>query len=278
MNHIFITYGDKGYEAAKEKIVSEAKATGEFSDIYVYGKEDLSGELLTSEVIKVKRGGGLWSWKPDVILSTMLKHKKGDAIVYCDAGCSIYPSKEWKKIWRKLEKNDIIAQRIFQRTDKWTRKEIIDYFPDNEKQWLTMCQYQATIIIIIISDFTLQFVREWRDVMIKHPDMIKDVSESEKKKQLPCFIENRHDQALYSALIYKYLAKPEFASKIYTQWEHIEDLDIFHKQAIRATRLRQGQQETIRQKQKAIIKRLIKDFILKPFYYCPLHWWYNKNN
>lgn len=277
MKHIFITYGDQGYEAAKEKIVSEAKKTGEFSYIYAYSKNNLSKELLASDIIKVKRGGGLWSWKPDIILSTMLKHNKGDVIVYCDAGCSIYPSKEWSCIWKILESHDIICQRIFQRTDHWTRKEIIDNFPNNGKRWLSMCQYQATIIIKI-SDFTLHFIKEWRDMMIYHPEMVEDVSENDKVKQLPCFIENRHDQALYSALVYKYLANPNYSTKIYTQWEHIEDLDIFHKQAIRATRLRQGQKETIKHKLKATIKRILKDFFIKPLFYNPLHWWNNKNN
>lgn len=275
MKHIFITYGDTGYEAAKAKIVQEAKRTGEFEEIHAYGREDLSDELLASDIIKIKRGGGLWSWKPDVILSTMEKHQKGDALVYCDAGCSLYPSREWSKIWKRLENHDIIAQRIFQRTSDWTRREIIEYFSTNKKGWLSKCQYSATIIIII-SDFTLQFVREWRDLMIEHPHFAMDVPDEKIKEQMPGFKENRHDQAIYSALIYKYLSDSSTKQKICTQWEHFEDLDPFRKQAIRATRLRQGEQETTSHKRMAIIKRIIKDFCLKPFYYAPLQWWYSR--
>lgn len=278
MAHIFITYGDRGYEAAKEKIISEAKATGVFSYVYAYDRSDLSRELLSSKVIDYQRGGGLWSWKPDIILSTMLKHNKGDAIVYCDAGCTIQTSTEWGRIWKTLERYDMIAQRIFQRSDRWTRREILDYFPDNGKYWHSMCQYQATIIVIIISDFTIQFVREWRNMMILHPEMVADVLEHERQSQLSCFIENRHDQALYSALIYKYLSSSMYSMKICTQWEHIEDLDVFHRQAIRATRLRYGQKESVRHKFVAVIKRILKDSLLKPLYYSPLHWWYTKHN
>lgn len=276
MKHIFITYGDADYEAAKAKIAAEAEATREFNAIYTYGREDLSSELLSSEVIKVKRGGGLWSWKPDVLLSTMQRYDKGDAIVYCDAGCTLQACKEWRNIWQRLEHYDIIAQRIFQRTDKWTRKEIIDHFADNSKSWLAKCQFQATVIIII-SDFSLQFVREWRNLMIEHPIFAMDVTAEERSRQLPQFIENRHDQAIYSALIYKYLNNHETRSRIYTQWEHIEDFDPFCRQAIRATRLRQGQEETRVLKWKRIVKRLAKDFVLKPFYYVPLEWWYDKH-
>ena len=272
---IFITYGDIGYEAAKNKIVNEAGATGEFDEIIAYGLENLSTELINSDVFKVKRGGGLWSWKPDVILKTMNSHNDGDVIVYCDAGCSLYASSEWNKFWKILQTHDIIAQRIYQRTDHWTRKEIIDYFKDNGTSWLSLCQFQATIIIII-SDFTRQFVREWRDLMIEHPEFAMDVPQEQRSEQLPCFIENRHDQAIYSALIYKYLNNPVTRGKIFTQWEHIEDLAPFCKQAIRATRLRHGEEETTRLKVKAIVKRIIKDYCLKPFYYGPMQWWYSR--
>lgn len=274
MKRIFITYGDAGYEEAKSKLVKEAYKTREFDVVLSYNREDLSRELLASEIINIPRGGGLWSWKPDVLLQTMRRSDLGDAIVYCDAGCSLYPAKEWKLIWRKLEQYDIIAQRIYQRTYHWTRKEIIDYFPENGKAWLSLCQYQATIILRV-SDFTLRLISEWRDIMINHPKLVMDVAPEDRKYQQPQFIENRHDQAIYSALIYKYLRNPETARLIYTQWEHIEDYDPFFKQAIRATRLRHGEKETLNHRRIAMMKRVVKDFILKPFYYAPLQWWHN---
>lgn len=273
MKHIFITYGDTGYEAAKAKIVKEAKDTGAFDEIYAYGREDLSDTLLASDVIKIKRGGGLWSWKPDIILSTMECAQDGDIVVYCDAGCTVYPSKEWKCYWKKLENHDILAQRIFQRTEHWTRKEILDKFANNGVHWSLCYQYLATIIIIKVSDFTRQFVREWRDLMITNPELVMDVDPKDRITQHASLIENRHDQAVYSALVYKYLSDASAKDKIYTQWEHIEDLDPFYKQAIRATRLRQGEEETIQRKRVAIMKRLVKDYCFKPFYYAPLQWW-----
>lgn len=271
----FITYGDEAFCDARKKIAKEAESLGEFDKIIPFERSMLSKELLKSEIINEKRGGGLWSWKPDIIWQAMQKGKKGDYIVYCDAGCSLYPSKEWKNIWKKLEKYDIIAQRIYQRTDHWTRKEIIDYFSDNGQSWLSMCQFQATIIIII-SDFTLQFINEWREIMLNHSHLAMDVKDEERKHQLPQFIENRHDQAIYSALVYKYLRRPETRNLIYTQWEHIEDLDPFCSQAIRATRLRCGEVESTSHRRKAIAKRLIKDFIIKPCYYIPLQWYYGQ--
>lgn len=275
MKRIFITYGDTGYESAKAKIVKEAMDTGEFDGIYTYGREDLSDELLASDVISIKRGGGLWSWKPDIILATMERMQDGDIIVYCDAGCTLYPSQEWKRYWKKLENHDILAQRIFQRTEYWTRKELLEMFAANGENWPKCFQYQATPMFKV-SDFSKQFVREWRDLMISNPILAMDVTDEERSNQHSSFVENRHDQAIFSSLVYKYLSNLDTKEKIYTQWEHIEDLDPFFKQAIRATRLRQGENETSFHRWNGIIKRVIKDFFFKPFYYTPLQWWYSR--
>lgn len=276
MKKVLITYGDKKFEMSKNRFIQNAHAINIFDEIIAYSDKDLSEELKQSEIINEKRGGGLWSWKPDVILTTLNKMEDGDILVYCDSGCTVYPCNEWNHIWKSLENHDIIAQRIYQRTDKWTRKSIIDYFAQtNSKNWTKCYQHMATAIILKATPFTRAFVSEWKDMMISHPEMVKDVTIEEKVNEAECFIENRHDQAFYSALTYKYLNNPTYKNKILTKWEHIEDYDIICPQAIRATRLRNGEsKEPPRTKAKAILKRLVKDYIFRPFFYAPLQMFY----
>lgn len=276
MKKVLITYGDKKFEMSKNRFIQNAHAINIFDEIIAYSDKDLSEELKQSEIINEKRGGGLWSWKPDVILTTLNKMEDGDILVYCDSGCTVYPCNEWNHIWKSLENHDIIAQRIYQRTDKWTRKSIIEYFAQtNSKNWTKCYQHMATAIILKVTPFTRAFVSEWKDMMISHPEMVKDVTIEEKVNEAECFIENRHDQAFYSALTYKYLNNPTYKNKILTKWEHIEDYDIICPQAIRATRLRNGEsKEPPRTKAKAILKRLVKDYIFRPFFYAPLQMFY----
>lgn len=276
MKKVLITYGDKKFEMSKNRFIQNAHAINIFDEIIAYSDKDLSEELKQSEIINEKRGGGLWSWKPDVILTTLNKMEDGDILVYCDSGCTVYPCNEWNHIWKSLENHDIIAQRIYQRTDKWTRKSIIEYFAQtNSKNWTKCYQHMATAIILKATPFTRAFVSEWKDMMISHPEMVKDVTIEEKVNEAECFIENRHDQAFYSALTYKYLNNPTYKNKILTKWEHIEDYDIICPQAIRATRLRNGEsKEPPRTKAKAILKRLVKDYIFRPFFYAPLQMFY----
>ena len=273
----FVTYGDNKFEDAKKIITKQAELTGEFDSVFAYGENDVSEELKESAIFKIKRGGGVWSWKPDVIWQSMQRFEEGDVIVYCDAGCTLQKAKEWKWYWKKLKKHDIIAQRILMRNDHYTRKELLDqYMGTNGKGWSYCYQYQATVVVVVVSDFTRCFIKEWRDLMIKYPTFAMDVTEEERNLQHPTLIENRHDQAIYSTLIYKYLNNPETRNKIYTCWERIEDLHPFRKQAIRATRLRHGERETNTLIVERIIKRLVKEYFLIPFYYSPRQFWYSK--
>lgn len=276
MKRIFITYGDEKFIEAKRKIIEEARQTGEFDEVMSYGYDDLTDELKNSKIIKEPRGGGLWSWKPDVIWSTMQNAGDGDIIVYCDSGCTVQKSNEWKWYWKKLEHHDIIAQRILMRNDHYTRKELIDkYIETNGQGWPLCYQYQATVVVAV-GDFTRKFVKEWRDIMIQQSHLAMDVTPQERPGQHSTLVENRHDQAVYSSLIYKYLRIPEYRDRIFTCWEKIEDCTLFRKQAIRATRLRLGQNESVKLHLKRIYKRFFKHYILIPFVIAPRQWWYNK--
>lgn len=209
-----------------------------------------------------------------MILSVLEKYHDGDIIFYCDAGCSLYKSPEWHKIFHSLELSDMFVQRIYKRNDCWSRKEVLDAFADNHRKWERCYQYLATSIAFTNSQFSRQFVKEWLNLMVTRPTLVMDVAENDRITQHRTFVENRHDQAIFSALVYKYLTK--FQKIIHTQWEHIEDYDPIFKQAIRATRLRHGEKESFESLFIGSLKRLIKDYILKPFYFAPLQWWYSK--
>lgn len=278
MRIVLITFSDDKFEPAKQRLVCQAEKTGVFDKIIPYSPSMVSKAIKDLPTWNIGRGCGLWTWKPDIIMQTIEKLEDGDIVVYADAGCSVYRSPEWDAIVKILNKFDIIAQRLYQRTDNWTRKELLDFFIDgNGKYWPKLYQYEATVILKV-SDFTKKLIWEWLNLIIDHPEFVMDVTEEEKRSQHPCFIENRHDQAIYSALIYKYYLKPENKRKIYAMWEHIEEYDPFSKQAIRTTRLRDGKDETRQRRTKRMTKRLIKDFLMKPFYYAPMQYLYNYKN
>lgn len=269
MKKIFITYGDERFRSARARIVKYAQSTNEFDAVISWGKADISRELKDSKIISVERGGGLWSWKPDIILKTMELYNDGDFIVYCDSGCVLQSSKEWNWYWKKLQRKDIIAQLIYTRTDKWSRKELLDYFIENGDYWQMCYMFLATTVILVINDFTRMLVQKWRDLMIFHSELAMDVKVNERINQHKSFIENRHDQAVFSALIYNTLFCSNYSNRVCVIWERIEDLHPFRKQAIRAARLRMGEEESQITRIRMMIKRLVKEYLLYPSFYIP---------
>lgn len=251
--NIFITYGDANFTESKKRIVEEAYAVGIFDKVIAYSPKDVSERVKHSCLMTTKRGGGLWVWKPDVLLQTMNNANDGDKIFYCDAGCTLRKSSEWKRYLQVLDTYSIYAMKIHQKTYKWTRKEVCDYFSTNPNGWLNEWQCCATVVVVVDA-LTRMFVEEWLAIMIEHPEFVQDVPISKKHLQNKGFIENRHDQAIYSALIYKY----RNTGRIKFAWEHIEEYDLLIPQSIVASRLGDGKRLTLGEKIYGTLKWVIK--------------------
>ncbi len=266
MKRRFITYGDKRFEAAKARIVREAQATGEFDLVTAYGPEDLTDALRCSAVFSERRGGGLWSWKPDILATEMDKMQTGDIVVYADAGCEIVSGREWRKYWRILQAKEIIAQRIYQVNERWTRRSLAAAFTENPEDWLQHCQFMATVVMMRKTPLTVRIVDDWRRLMMEHPEMVRDVAQDERSGESERFIENRHDQAVFTALIYRELGCADSRSRIHIQWEHVENLDPFRSQVVRAMRWNRDEPIPFRRRLREKLLRIAKDMMRRPFY------------
>ncbi|MBQ3287906.1 MAG: hypothetical protein IJH50_00675 [Kiritimatiellae bacterium] len=265
-----VSYGDGTFRPAARRIAAEAVATGEFDGVFSYGRDDVSELVRKCPAFSVPRGAGLWSWKPDIILKALGEISDGDVLVYCDAGCSLYRGSEWKWIWREMDGCDLLVQRIYQKMERWSRAELVQEFKDISFRGLH--QFMATVIVAVKSDFTMRFFTEWRRYMSERLELFSDVTPEERLKQPPCLIESRHDQSVFSALAYRCLAKPETRNRILARWEHVENLDVFFSQVIRATRWpgESPYRPSLRDRIASSARRFLKDFIWKPFIACPV--------
>lgn len=266
MKRYFITYGDEAFAGAKKRIAEEAKATGQFDEVLVYGPDDVSEAVRNGPLWNERRGGGYWTWKPDVILQTLQNAEEGDVVVYVDGGCEVAKGREWKRYWRIMESKELIVQRIYQINRKWTRKTVQDACSDVSKLWLNQCQFMATVIFFKKTAMTVRLVSEWRRLMIEHPEMVGDVSVEDRWNEAAEFIENRHDQTVFSALVYRRLFDAEERCRICAQWEHIENLSPFRSQVIRAMRNKTDISVSRWRKLKEMVLRVVKDVVRKPYF------------
>jgi hypothetical protein len=266
MKKYFITYGDERYAKSVERIKQEAERLNIFDEIICYSPADLGADILQCEAMQHKRGGGYWAWKPYVILKTLKTIKDGDIVVYCDAGCTLSESKEWDKWFSLLKTHDIIAFLIHQRNENYCRKNVLDYFKTNPCNWEKAYMASATTTTKK-NERTLRFFEEWTYIMLNRPELVLDVADEERHLEKENFVENRHDQSVFSGLIYKH----RNTVPVYMQWENYENASL-SKRAIVATRISDTDRRSST-KAAEYLKYYLKR-ILNIIYYSPVQWYW----
>lgn len=246
MKKVFLTFGDgsENFIAARRRVAREAVVTGQFDEVLDCGWEDVSLEMQKSPLRTCKRGCGYWAWKPDLIYSQLLKMDDGDILVYCDSGNVIHKNRrQWKKLFALLNQFDCVFRRISSCGFHWQRKELHEYFAREirSEKMIRMCfNFEGSTMVFKRTSFTLQLVGEWRDFVLKHPEWVRDVEGDELDRQLPGFVENRHDQSVLTLLVYKYLSRTETRGKITSLWEFHQGWWPMGNPAIEVSRNRSG--------------------------------------
>lgn len=233
MKKYLITYGNQAYTTSKNRLLKEAQALNRFDKIITYSPEHLSEKIKNSSLYQNYangKGGGYWIWKSYIIQKTLQQMNDNDILVYVDAGCSLYQTKQWKQYFDYLKNYDMLTFRINCINEQYIKKSVVEVFnPINGHYWTKCYMIASGIIFLKKTKFTVDFVNEWMNNGT--PKMLFDVLPQERKEQISAFIDHRHDQALFTALLYKY--KP--IGKIKVIWN---DFEAKHKgQAIYASRI-----------------------------------------
>lgn len=187
------------------RFYNQAKESNFFDNIFIYNEynlpKDEKFEALLSHKLVPSRGFGYWCWKPFIILKTLENLKDGDILVYADIGCHI--NKEGKK--RFYEYLDIVIEhkalcfKMQFLESCWTKSDLFNYFGKlNDKNITNSSQRMATICIFEKNDINLEFVNKWLQVFYDDFSLVDDTPS--KLPNLDGFIENRHDQSVFSIL------------------------------------------------------------------------------
>lgn len=202
----FITYANSVFETAKRRLVNQAHQFGEFATVTGYGPDDLSEEFQTKykDILGMKRGGGYWIWKQEIIRQTLNKMDDNDFLVYLDAGCMLNPlGKTRFNEYIELLNNSPYGILSFQMTGlsekEWTIREIFQSVDiDIDSEHAMSGQYQSTTIIMKKNEHLLQYLDEFGKIIATNPLLCTDIYNT--KSQCSQFKDNRHDQSISSLL------------------------------------------------------------------------------
>ncbi|MBD8388022.1 hypothetical protein [Dysgonomonas sp. BGC7] len=221
MRKILCTFANYPLSKGFERYRKEAEAFNVFDDIYMYDENMLDKRFRTKFgrfLYPYSRGYGYWGWKPFIIKQTLDKMEEGDILLYTDLGCTF--NQEGKK--RLIEYFNIVNQSesgiLCARTQdeehavrkelaffeyQYTKGDILDYFSVRDNIDFTQTrQFEAGIVFYRKGPKVEAFLKEWIEAVYNHFDFITD--KPSRSANIPGFIDNRHDQSVFSILAKKY--------------------------------------------------------------------------
>lgn len=218
----FVTFGDSRLKQAHRRIRKQAEKMGVFGDrIRIFDEHSLDADFcenMKGRLIQGSRGFGYWCWKPQVILQVMREMPEGDVLLYVDIGCHLNP-KGLKRLeeYRQLAiEHGIVAFQSralgeLARTDlsmhflperQWTKMDIIKFFGVvNRADILDSGQIGSGIILVANNSFSRNLIIDWIKCYYNHFELVDDTPS--KFPNVADFVENRHDQSIFSLLCKK---------------------------------------------------------------------------
>lgn len=209
--YYFITYGTKEFNTSKKHLLHLAKKFEVFDKCYSLSPRDLSQEFKReyNEILNLKRGAGYWIWKHHIISSLLDEINFGDVVVYCDSGSSLnYFAKkrliEYFDILNSSKYGSLMFECESDFIEKnWTTRQIFDYFNcSNDENLKNSTQLEATQMIFKKNDHSNLIFNEYKNALRFDSYLISDRYNN--LNQDDCFIDNRHDQSIFSVISKKF--------------------------------------------------------------------------
>ena len=210
---VFISYANEAMAYSLKRIGRQARRLGIFDEVILYTPADVPEYVRESPLFACPRGAGYWCWKPALIHETLQKNEEGTIVIYVDAGCTLRKSSEWEQYLRLMQRYDTICFQYDESQPQWerwgagsakikywTKAATLDfaetYFQDPDIGELK--QIMGGILFMKGRDNAL--LKDWKELMFSHPELITDPTEEELRHQRPGFAGHRHDQALLTPL------------------------------------------------------------------------------
>lgn len=204
-----VSYSDNHYNMSKKLNLFTAKYIGKADYVIETGPRDLgeSFKRKCEDILKEKRGGGYWAWKPYIMLKVLSKMNWGDFLIYTDAGL-IYVNRISELI-RQLErdKKDIFLSYGFAPCKDWCKRDAFVLMGCDCESAKQSVMVSGGYVLVRKSRESIRFLNEWKKYS-EDKRIITDAPNSCGLENYSGFHENRHDQSILSLLAWKYGIEP----------------------------------------------------------------------
>lgn len=198
----FITYASGKYVSSMARLIQEASDSGDFDVVHGFTREDIDETFARANaaILDQERGGGYWLWKPYFVWRVMNKEMQpGDVLLYADAGCELQGSpRPYIDLARQY---GYLGFRLTYVIKHWTKGDVFKALGMDMSTFGNERQMVGGIFAMMKTPTMTAFVREWLHFACQ-PNLIDD--RPSVSPNAPDFVEHRHDQAIYTLLVYKY--------------------------------------------------------------------------
>ena len=200
-----INYADPKYRKTQQFNSATAVHKGKVDKVVSYSPRDMDCIFAEKnrKILKQNRGNGYWLWKPYFIRKALKGLQENDYLVYLDSGA--FYIRDVKYLIEQMEKDSqyIMAFEVPFKECWYTKRDVFVYMDCDEAQYTETNQRMATMILIKKTDVAVRFVEEWL-YLCQQEDIITDAPNHLGSHNYRGFIDNRHDQSIFSVLSKKY--------------------------------------------------------------------------
>ena len=201
MKAVLVNLSNQPYAASRTRLNESARQHG-IEDILSWDFEEIKQTSFYTRnraILDQPRGMGYWLWKPYILLEALKGLADGDIALYCDSGMEIIASLDpLFRICRDEQPVLLFGNGDFVNAS-WTKRDcFIRMNCDRESFWQGP-QCDAAFLLVRKSPFVLQFLEEWLQ-FAGDENILTDLPNISGKRNLPGFIEHRHDQSILSLL------------------------------------------------------------------------------
>ena len=194
-------YANERYKSQQRLNTHSAYEKGLADKVLEFHEEDLADlKARYPEHFKIVRGGGLWLWKPYIILQALSRINDGDYLFYCDAGAVFIDDLHLMLPDLEASGKDILLVEQPLLSRQFTKSEVyhlMDYHNYEGNQVL------SGYILMKKSGMSVEFIQQWFEYMT-------DIRLAYGKKFIPeipefkDFVSHREDQSVLDILKYKW--------------------------------------------------------------------------
>ena len=192
-----INFADNNF-VKKQKLNSfSAKWLGKADKIIEFSPKDIDSNfyIQNKNILDIKRGCGLWLWKPYFILKALKEIRENEYLIYCDSGAIVL--RDLRMLTKKLDQSNqsVMLFELPLIECQWTQKSLFDYFKDFSDQLCLANQIMATFVVLKKNDISLKFIEKWLALCCNENLLV-----FQNNQQHEFFLSHREDQSILSVL------------------------------------------------------------------------------